>query len=156
MKAVLRLLGHRPRSEHELRQRLRRRFSPEEIEGVIRELKSQGLVDDLAFARFWRDSRERHRPRGVAMIRQELLSKGVDRDTVSQALEGLDEEEGAFRAGLKLLHRVGLLDYREFRNRMGAYLQRRGFRTGAINSAISQLWQELADAGYGHVEGGSQ
>ena len=134
---------------------MERRFSQGQVDEVIRKLDSQGLVDDLAFARFWRDSRERHRPRGEAIIRGELLSKGVDRETVSQALEGLDEEEGAFRAGLKLLPRIASLEYRDFRNRMGAYLQRRGFRMGAVNSATRRLWQELADAGHGHVDGDS-
>ena len=47
--AALRLLSYRPRSEAELRGRLSRRFPSHTVDGVLRSLKRQSLVDDQAF-----------------------------------------------------------------------------------------------------------
>ena len=49
-------LGYRPRSEPELRARLRKRgFHSNSIDSVVNRLKEQGLVDDTAFAEFWKE-----------------------------------------------------------------------------------------------------
>ena len=62
--AASRLLSYRPRSESELRERLfRRRFDADSVARVLAKLKEQGLVDDAAFARFWRDNRTEFSPR---------------------------------------------------------------------------------------------
>jgi len=37
-----------------------------------------GLIDDMAFARFWRESRDMHRPQGRWALRQELRRKGIE------------------------------------------------------------------------------
>ena len=51
-------LSYRPRSEAEVRERLKRRgFDGDSVEAVIAKLKEQGLVDDMAFAQFWKDNR---------------------------------------------------------------------------------------------------
>src|SRR3990172_8917023 len=54
----LRLLSYRPRSEKEVRERLGRHgFPPETVEETIARLKDQGLLDEGAFARFWKEGR---------------------------------------------------------------------------------------------------
>ena len=64
LNAAVHYLGYRPRSEAELRQRLSRRsFDSASIEAVLKLLKEQALVDDVAFAQFWRESRQSFRPR---------------------------------------------------------------------------------------------
>ena len=52
-------LSYRPRSEPEIRQRLRRRgFTDATVDSTISKLKMMGLVDDTAFAQFWKEDRE--------------------------------------------------------------------------------------------------
>ena len=64
LNAAFRYLSYRPRSEAELRERLKRRgFEADSMEAVLTRLREQGLVDDLAFAQFWKDNRETFRPR---------------------------------------------------------------------------------------------
>ena len=46
--AAIRLLSYRPRSETEIRVRLRRRFPPQVVDGVVEALLDQGLLDDIA------------------------------------------------------------------------------------------------------------
>ena len=60
LNAAIRFLGYRPRSEAEVRQRLRRHgFDSDSINKALARLKEQGLVDDTAFARFWKENRRR-------------------------------------------------------------------------------------------------
>ena len=73
----MRLLGYRGRSEAEVRRRLSPRYDSQVIDRVIAALTQQGYLDDATFARQWRSSRERRRPRGQRLLRQELLGKGV-------------------------------------------------------------------------------
>jgi len=154
--AALRLLSYRPRGEVELRRRLLRRFPIEEVEPVIQALKSRGYVDDVAFARFWRENREQFRPRSARAIKSELLRLGVSRDAIDEALEGLDEEENALRAGRKLLPSLRRADHATFEKKLGPYLQRRGFGFAVVRQAILQLWEELTEPADGEIEGDQQ
>ncbi|MCI0801320.1 MAG: RecX family transcriptional regulator, partial [Chloroflexi bacterium] len=67
--AALRLLSYRSRSEKEVERRLRGRFTEDAIVQTLSDLSRQGLLDDAAFAKEWRERRERFRPRGPAVIR---------------------------------------------------------------------------------------
>lgn len=123
---ALRLLSLRPRSEAEVVARLRRFLKAEVVEEVLAHLRQKGLVDDLGFARFWRENREGFSPRGKRLLQQELRQKGVSLEVVAQALEGLDEEENALRAARRQRPRPGEPP-EDFRRRLGNFLLRRGF-----------------------------
>ena len=143
--AALRYLSYRPRSEAEVRSRLLRRHSSEVAEAVIAALAEQKLLADAAFARYWRENRERRHPKGQAVLLQELLRLGVSRETAEESLEGFDAEANAYRAAVKWAHRLKGAGYVEFRQRLWAYLQRRGFRPEAVKVTVRRLWGELAD-----------
>ena len=150
---ALQFLSYRPRSEAEVRRRLIKDFPTSLVEATVVQLKAKGLLDDAAFARFWRDNREQHRPRSKAIIRQELFQKGINRNVADEALEGLDEEASAIRAGRKLLRRLRGVDSESFRSKMGSHLGRRGFSYGVAVRATEALWQELSDPVDGNVDG---
>ena len=138
------LLGYRPRSESEVRQRLvRARFEPELIDRVVDKLRSECYLDDKEFARFWTENRTNFNPRGGRLISLELRQKGVERAAIEEALEeGLDEEAAAFAAARKKLRQVSGLEYREFRKRLGDFLARRGFNYDTSKTVVNRLWQE--------------
>ncbi|MDP2729345.1 MAG: regulatory protein RecX [Dehalococcoidales bacterium] len=141
--AATRYLSYRPRSESELRERLRQRgFDSNSIEKVITRLKKQGLVDDTAFAQFWKDNRESFSPRSRGLTRLELKRKGVAETTIDQVVNTIDDQDSAYRAALKKVRTLPQSDYQSFRRRLGEYLRRRGFSYGVINPAIRQAWQE--------------
>lgn len=154
--AALRLLSHRPRSEAEVRRRLSRRFPSSLVEEAIAALIDRGHVDDVAFAGFWRQNRERHRPRGASAIRWELLRLGVSGEVIEGALEGLDEEENAYRAASGTLRRLRTADRETFGNKLGGYLRRRGFRGETVRRTVERLWSELSDSVNSDVESNSQ
>ncbi len=137
-------LGYRPRSESELRERLGRRgFAEYTIGNVIERLKSRGLVDDAAFARFWAENRESFRPRSRRLMRLELKRKGVDEGVISQATGAMDDAASAYRLALSRARGVPTDDFTVFRRRLGDYLRRRGFDYETIEKAIKRVWDEL-------------
>ena len=140
--AALRLLSYRPRSEAEIRARLSRRFDREIIERVLLQLKAKQMVDDAAFAQFWRENRESFSPRSKRLLKLELRQKGIDPEVVDEVVEGIDDEDSAYRAAQRR-GRTLERDYENFRRKLGAFLGRRGFSYGVINRTIERLWQEL-------------
>jgi regulatory protein len=147
LNAAHRYLGYRPRSESELRGRLNRRgFEGATVEAVIARLKEQGLVDDVAFAEFWKENREAFSPRSQWLTSQELRRKGVDVGVIEKVVSGTSDEDNAYRAALSKARRLPVADYEGFRRRLGGYLQRRGFDYGVISRTIRRVWQELGGA----------
>src|SRR5689334_15731982 len=70
---ALDFLAVRPRSEQEVRDRLRRKgIADEDIAQVQERLRRAGYLDDAAFARYWIGERARHSPRGARLLQQEL------------------------------------------------------------------------------------
>jgi regulatory protein len=142
--AALRFLGPRPRSEREIRDRLaKHEFAPPMIDATVERLRRIGLVDDTAFAEYWVDQRQTHRPRGGRLLKQELRAKGVDAEVASAALPEEDDEEGAYQAALRKAHSLRLADERTFRQRLGGFLQRRGFNYETTRSVVNRLWTEI-------------
>ena len=140
--AALRFLSYRPRSEAEIRARLRRRFPAHVIEQVMESLADRSLTDDARFARLWADNRTALNPRSGAAIRRELVSKGVDRDVAEAAVGDVDDQESAFLAGAKPARRLEQADFATFRRRLWGYLKRRGFSDSTVRNTIARLWDE--------------
>ncbi len=142
--SALRLLSYRPRSEKEIRQRLRRlNASSEVIDETVARLLASHYLDDAAFAEFWRESRQTISPRGRRLVRSELLYKGVDADTATAAVDGLDDEESAYRAASKRLKTLSGEDYDAFRRKLGGFLTRRGFSYETARRTLDRCWREL-------------
>ncbi len=146
LNAAAHYLGYRPRSEFELRQRLHQHgFDGDSVEAVLAKFKEQGLVDDMAFAQFWKDNRESFSPRSQRLTRLELRRKGVADDVIAQVVDTIDDGESAYRAALSKARSLPLSDYQSFRRRLGEYLKRRGFGYGVISHTVERVWQEQGE-----------
>jgi regulatory protein len=154
--AALRLLSYRPRSEKEVQRRLHGRFSEDAIERTMSDLRRQGLVDDEAFAKEWRRQREKFRPRGPAVIRQELQKLGVDREVIREALSDFDSSANAYQAGSKYARKLSVDDANVFRRKLGAFLHRRGFEGDVLGQTVERIWRESFDLLDGSVDGEGQ
>jgi len=146
LSAAVHYISYRPRSEFELRERLGQRgVNGNAREEVITKLKEQGLIDDTAFAQFWKSSRQSYSPRSQWLTGLELKRKGVADDIVNRVVDNIDDDDNAYRAALKKARSLPQSDYPVFRRRLGGYLQRRGFSYGVINHTIQRLWQEQSN-----------
>jgi regulatory protein len=142
----LRLLSYRPRSEKEVRERLGRHgFPPKTVEETIARLKEQGLLDEGAFARFWKEGRETASPRSKRLIELELRRKGIDPELAREAVQDLDEEKSALRAARKKARSLKGLDEETFRKKMFSYLQRRGFSWELAHRTLLRLREASTD-----------
>ncbi|MDQ2854271.1 MAG: RecX family transcriptional regulator [Chloroflexota bacterium] len=150
MEIATHFLGTRPRTRRELELRLRRgRVADGLIATTLSRLEKLGLVDDVAFARWWAEQRDRHAPRGRRMIEAELRQRGVPREVIAALrgeelaeptldVEGLpgSEEERVDAALARHLRGRPVPDDPGARQRLGAYLVRRGFAPEAARAAI--------------------
>jgi regulatory protein len=141
--AAYRFLDYRPRSESETRELLEQKgFDRHNIDITLAELKRQGLLNDVTFARFWKDNRNSFRPRSQKMLKMELKNKGVDSGIIKEVTGEIDDYDSASRAALEKARTLSLSDYRVFRNRLGGYLYRRGFNYQIINKVVKQVWED--------------
>jgi regulatory protein len=141
------LISRRPRSTTEIAQNLRRKEVPEVvIERVIVRLTELELLNDATFAAFWVEQREAFKPRSRLALGQELRQKGISRELIDEALQDFDETAAAQQAALKQARQWSHLPEQEFRNKLGAYLQRRGFSYDAVREVIEMTWQEVGEA----------
>jgi regulatory protein len=146
LNVAYRYLSYRPRSEAEMKERLHRRgFEDSQIEIVINKLKEQNLLDDTAFAQFWKENREMFRPRSQRLTRLELRKKGVADAIIDEVTNEVNDTDSAYRAALSKAQRLPHQDYEVFRRRLGDYLKRRGFGYPVINQTVKRIWQELAE-----------
>ena len=141
--AACRYLSYRPRSEFELKMRLQRKgFNDSSIQDVLLKLKEQGLLDDLAFAQFWKENRESFSPRSRMMLQKELRQKGVSPYIIEEVAGGIDEEASAYKAAQRKVKRLASADYDNFCRKLGAFLKRRGFNYEVTRYTVNQLWHE--------------
>jgi len=139
---ALKFLSYRPRSEREIRNKLKEKGAEEKVIGkIVERLKGMKLVDDEEFCRWFVEQRGRYRPRGVRMIYGELMKKGVDREVLEKLLvdDGGDKEEkmvsDAYDKYKRKKRNVG---ERDFRNKAYGYLSRLGFRYDLVKSVIEK------------------
>ena len=143
--AAIRFISYKPRSEAEVRQRLRSRFPSHIVDSVVVELVERSMIDDVEFAAAWSDTRSRLSPRSANAVKRELLSKGVSLDTTRDALAALDDADGALRAARKFARRLEHEDYPTFRRRLWGHLHRRGFHPSIARPTIARIWKERHD-----------
>lgn len=138
------LLRSRPRSEYEIRLRLKEKgYDGAVIDGVVDGLRRTGDIDDVKFARFWIDSRMNMNPMGDVILKHELKLKGVSDSVIEATLENkratYDEYEVAFNMAAEKYKRFQKLDKKKALKRVYDFLLRRGFKYDTIRAITDKL-----------------
>ncbi|MBI3166092.1 MAG: RecX family transcriptional regulator [Anaerolineales bacterium] len=143
MQQALLFLSYRARSEKEIRQNLKKHEYPEDaIEYAMTRLRENRLANDNEFAQAWVENRNTFRPRSRRALTMELRQKGLDEETVKQAVAGIDEEALAYETALKRAPRLASLEWSEFRRKLSEHLARRGFPYSVVTSTVTRIWNE--------------
>jgi regulatory protein len=146
--AALVFLSYRPRSEKEVRDRLRRGgYQQDAIEHAIALLHEWRYLDDADFARRWVENRTAHRPRGRRLLQQELRHKGIAGEIARDAIDDaeLDETGAAEALARRRLPSYAGDEPAAIRLRLGAYLARRGYGYDVIRVALDRALGEADD-----------
>jgi regulatory protein len=141
---ALRFISYRQRSTAEVQRNLEEHnFSEEVIQHTLERLQRNSLVDDNRFARLWVENRSEFRPRSRKALQFELRRRGVEDETIAEAIESVDDESMAYQAALKYSRKLTKLDdWQSFRQKLSAFLGRRGFNYDVIAPIVRQIWDE--------------
>jgi regulatory protein len=141
---ALHFLSFRPRSEDEIRRRLRQGdIDDQVIDSVLGRLRQAGLVDDLQFAQTWIENRSAFRPRSHRLLAYELRQKGISADTISMSLvDSVDDEVLAYQAAVRQAGKYGKMEWVDFRKKLIGFLGRRGFSYGVSAPVVLRVWNE--------------
>jgi regulatory protein len=143
---ALRFLGSRPRSTREMRNKLREKeFTGEEIDRTIADLTASGLLNDTEFARMFIRNAMALRPLGPAALKRKLLllgvEKGIVEEAIAETLGAEGAEDAAAEVARKFLRKARMARKDEssekLRQRLSAFLARRGFGWETIRSAVA-------------------
>jgi regulatory protein len=153
--AAVARLGRRDQTAAELRRALARAGHEEaDVEAALRRLRSQGYLDDDAFAQRYARSRMQHQGLGRIRVGHELRRKGLTRTQaetgVRVALADVSEPEtiDALARRWWRQHATGRPDDVPERRmkRLWAFLVRRGFPPAAVQGRLRSLWPRWSEA----------
>jgi regulatory protein len=143
--AAVRLLGIRPRSRVEIERALKgKEYREGAIAYAVERLQREGYIDDADFARFWSENRSQFRPRSSRALRYELRQKGVASEDMTEALEAVDDDEAAWAAAATRLRQWQNLPADEARQKLYAFLARRGFSFERSRRVWRRVEEEMA------------
>ncbi len=150
---AVRFLSYRPRSIAEVRRYLvNAGVAASIIDAVLERLQQRGYLDDLAFAKFWLENRNRFKPMAPRALRHELWRKDVDAGIIDAVLSEFDAEEAAYRAAQGRLQRYKGNTRQVFRRKLSGMLRRRGFDSETINDVVLRLQQRLDESEDGYFD----
>ena len=148
-KRALYLLQKKSYTEWKLREKLREGYYPSEvIDEAINYVKSYHYIDDLSFAKEYIFFRKETLPKRI--LEEKLRQKGIGKEDLQKALEEFydsreEEEELQMKQALKLLKKRSydkeIADPKE-KQKLYAYLMRKGISSSVIKKALAIEWEE--------------
>jgi regulatory protein len=141
--AAVKALGTRARTRSDLGQRLLRRGLPQQaVTQTLDWLADRQYLDDEKYAhQRWQSLSQRKL--GPRAILQKLVQEGVPRALAEQVMaaqdEALDESEQVLELARQRNENLKKLPWLQRRQRLYAYLARRGFAAEAISEALARL-----------------
>lgn len=138
-------LSYRPRSTQEVRKNLESKGTDVAvIDAAMERLDTLKYVDDAAFCRFWVENRNTFKPRSATALRYELRQKGIADEIIQTTLDELvDDYASAVQAAQSKVRRWRGHSQTVFREKIGAFLQRRGYPYSTIRDALSELIETI-------------
>ena len=131
-------------TKSEIARRLEREgFSGEAIEVSIAELIRSGHIRDRKYAENWIARRQKSNPRGKTLLKQELIDKGIDKETaveVVATVETEDEAEVALQIAQKRVKQYKRLPTHVAKRRLHGFLARRGFGSDVVRQVLEQVF----------------
>lgn len=136
------LLSFKMRTKTELRDKLlSKRIEENAVDCAIDKLESYGYINDKLYAKEFVDSAVLASRYGRKVVEFKLKQKGIDDDTIAEALQHYTDDEESRIAKLqleRLLKKYDGEDKGKSRQKIYSTLTRRGFSFDIINSVLSE------------------
>jgi len=144
LEKALRYLSFRNRSVKELKTfLLGKGYYPAVVSRILTRLEEVGLLDDRAFAKAWADVRVKSKGMGERLLERELRQKGIKKEAIREAVEGLgDEEERALSLALARVERLKGLDKETAKRRLAGFLQRKGYSGEVVYDVVRKAFEK--------------
>lgn len=128
---ILNFISYRPRSQKEIRDRLKKyKATSEQIEDIVNKITKLGVLNEQEFAKYLVESR-RAQGRSSRHIKSELKSQGIDKEVSEDSLVNGSNDRATVR---ELIKRKSHLE----KEKLIAYLARRGFPWELVREALSE------------------
>ncbi len=125
---------------------LRLRGIPDDVaDRVLDRFTEVGLIDDKAYAQAFVAAKHRERALGATALRSELRRKGVDEETLLQAVQVIDQDAERERARALISKRVEAAlanGEQAARRRLVALLARRGYAPDVAFAVVTEVLDE--------------
>ncbi|MBI4429593.1 MAG: RecX family transcriptional regulator [Ignavibacteriales bacterium] len=147
-KVALNYISYRPRSSGEVMVRLNQKGFPLGVaQRVVQHFQSVSLINDLEFARMFVRDRLRAKLLGRALLKQQLLAKGMSRQIIDNVLSEYVSDESQQKAATDLANKRLKLAKRSFarleplkrKRRLFEFLLRRGFSSDVANKTVRRI-----------------
>jgi regulatory protein len=138
-------MAYRPRTTHEVRQRLRRGgYEATVVDQVIEHLHAHGSLDDTAYAHAYLKDRRDTRRDGPQRMRSRLRQRGVCQTLIDEAMQQhlteADVLAAAWTQGTKYWSRLSRVpEPATRRKKLGDFLRRRGFPSATVWQVVKRL-----------------
>lgn len=131
-------------TKNEMEQRLEREgFSTKAIDTSIEELIHSGHIRDRKYAENWIIRRQKSNPRGKTLLKNELINKGIDRETAEQVVANVeteDETKVALQIAKKRAKQYERLPIHVAKRRLHGFLARRGFGSETVRHVLEKIF----------------
>lgn len=135
---ALRFLTLRAHSADELYKKLIKKHAPASAHFAVERCRELGFIDDKDFAQRYASELAERKHYGASRIRNELLSKGLDREIVEEAIAALEVDYAKSIIDIVEKKYYNCLADEKGKRRMIAGLIRLGYSYGDIKSALEQ------------------
>ena len=137
------LCARQEKCTHDLVQKLKQwGFAQAEIDKIVGKLSSDGYVDDNRFARLYVREKSRINKWGPIKLRAMLVSKGIAKDIIDQALNELRYAENPvnlFDLLNKKMPQVKAKNRFDLRNKLIRFGASRGFALDEVIDTVNRL-----------------
>ncbi len=142
---AFRLLSFRQRSEKEIHMALKRKgYNEENISHTIDYLKQNKYIDDEYFTKSFIADKQNLNGYGSQKIKYELIKKGISKETIEKHLikDNQEEYELALQVASKKLNSYKDQDKNSTWNKLGGFLQRKGYSFDIISKVLRTLLED--------------
>lgn len=146
-KILLDQLTGQARSRKQLADKLAQRHVPDELATrLLDRFEEVGLVDDVAFARMWVESRQPGKGLAGRALAQELRRKGIDDEIIKETIAQIDpddEADAARRLVDRKVRSMRGLDRQVATRRLAGMLARKGYSSGLAFAVVRDALDEI-------------